>query len=262
MKTILRTTLAVCLLMISACKKKSNELVETNNPPDEQLPQKIFIPVKFVSAQLTVTLRYEENTANLVEIEGSDGYTITISYKNHQPYEIKKSSNGNVFQLVDYVKDKEGRPKARSFDKSNAVYVPTGSYVLTYDQKAQLTNIVSYKDNGELFRESTRSYTFGNISGSILLEHPDLKKNVEYTYDLKNGIFKHIPYSERLFLESRYIFFHPGQNNILTSFNARSVPENTDYSYEYNADNYPSLFTITVNNAKQTFKVSYVELKE
>lgn len=262
MKTTLRTTAAVCLLMIAACKKTTNESLENNNPPDEPSVQKVLIPVKFESAQLTVTLKYQENTANVVEIEGSEGYTTTISYKNQQPYEIKKSRNSNVFQLIDYVKDKEGRPKARCFDKNDAVYSPTGSYVLTYDQKDQLTKVMFYKDNGELFKEAIMSYTSGNITTRTLLDHPGLQKNLEYTCDLKNGIFKHIKYSERLFLESRYAFFHPGQNNLLNSVNTKAPTENAEYSYEYNTDNYPSQLSITVNKTKQTFKITYAELKE
>lgn len=260
MKSTLRLVLAGHFLFLMACKKISSKKREETGIPTEQ-PVKRFVPLKLESNELQITFKYQENTSNLIEIAGSDGHTMTITYKNQQPYEIKKMKNNKSFQLVDYVKDKEGLPKARSFDENGAVFTPTGYYIFDYDQNQQLGKIRFYKDNGELFRESTLSYSLGNVTTRIQSNYPGTK-SIHYSYDLKNGIFKHIKYPERLFLETRYPFINAGQNNILSSAGAETPQENTTYNYEYNVDNYPSKITITDHNMKQSFKVTYMELKQ
>jgi hypothetical protein len=261
MKSTLRLVLAGYFLFFIGCKKTTSRKKEETETPTEQ-PVKRFVPLKFESDQLQITFKYQENTANLIEIAGSDGYTMTITYKNQQPYEIKKMKNNKPFQLVDYVKDKQGLPKARSFDESGAVFTPTGYYILDYDQKVQLVKLRFYKDNGELFRESAMSYSLGNVTSKIQTNYPGGPKSLQYTYDLKNGIFKHIKYTERLFLETRYPFFSSGQNNILSSTWTETPQENITYSYIYNADSYPSEVIITDHNMKQSFKVTYIELRQ
>jgi hypothetical protein len=259
MKSTLRLVLAAHFLFFMACKKISSKKREETTPPAEQ-PVKRFVPVKFESDQLQVSFKYEENTANLIEIAGSDGYTMIITYKNQQPYEIKKMKNNKPFQLIDYVKDKEGLPKTRSFDEDGSVFTPTGYYILDYDQNQQLGKVRFYKDNGELFRESTLSYSLGNVTSQIQSNYPGEPKSLHYTYDLKNGIFKHIKYPERLLLEIRYSFFSAGQNNLLSR--TEISRENLSYNYEYNVDGYPSQLMITDYNMKQSFKVTYMELKQ
>jgi hypothetical protein len=261
MKSTLRVVLAAHFLFFMACKKISSKKKEETGVPAEQ-PVKTFVPLKFESDQLQITFKYQENTANLIEITGSDGYAMTITYKNQQPYEIKKMKNNKSFQLVDYVKDKQGLPKARAFDENGSVFTPTGYYILDYDQNQQLGKIRYYKDNGELFRESTLSYSLGNVTARIQSNYPGGSKSTHYTYDLKNGIFKHIKYPERLLLETRYPFFSAGQNNILSSTGIETPQENITYNYEYNADGYPSQLMITDHNVKQSFKVTYMELKQ
>ncbi|HMI02090.1 MAG TPA: hypothetical protein VK541_06380 [Pedobacter sp.] len=261
MKSTLRLLLAGHFLFFMACKKISSKKREETAPPTEQ-PVKRLVPLKFESDQLQITLKYQENTANLIEIAGSDGYTMTITYKNQQPYEIKKMKNNKPFQLIDYVKDREGLPKARSFDENGAVFTPTGYYILDYDQNQLLVKIRFYKDNGELFRESTLSYSLGNVTTQIQSNYPGGSKNLHYTYDLKNGIFKHLKYPERLLLETRYPFFSAGQNNILSSTGTETLQEKITYNHEYNEDGYPSQIMITDHNMKQNFKVTYMELKQ
>lgn len=261
MKSTLRVVLAAHFLFFMACKKISSKKKEETGSPTEQ-PVKRFVPLKFESDQLQITFKYQENTANLIEISGSDGYIMTITYKNQQPYEIRKMKNNKPFQLIDYVKDKEGLPKARAFDENGSVFTPTGYYILDYDQNQQLGKIKYYNDNGGLFRESSLSYSMGNVTARIQSNYPGVSKSMHYTYDLKNGIFKHIKYPERLLLETRYPFFNAGQNNILSSYVTETPQENITYNYEYNADNYPSKLMITGNDRKQTFKITYTELKQ
>ncbi|WP_285057212.1 hypothetical protein [Pedobacter ginsengisoli] len=261
MKLTLKLVLAGHFLFFTACKKISSKKKEETGIPTEQ-PVKRFVPLKFESDELQLTFKYEEKTANLIEISGSDGHMMTITYKNQQPYEIKKMKNNKPIQLIDYVKDKEGMPKARSFDENGPVFTPTGYYILDYDQNQQLGKIRFYKDNGELFCESALTYSLGNVTAQIQSNYPGRSKNLQYTYDLKNGIFKHINCLERLVLEIRYPFFSASQNNILSSSGTETPLENITYSYEYNADNYPSKLMITTHNRKQTFKITYAELKQ
>jgi hypothetical protein len=260
MKSTLRIAFAIYFLCFMACKKNSAERKEETKVPAEQ-PAKKFVPVKFESDKLQISLKYQENTANLIEIAGSDGYVTLITYKNQQPYEIKKMKQNQPFQLVDYVKDKEGLPKARCFDESGPVFTPTGFYILNYDLADQLTKIRYYKDNAELFRESVLSYSLGNVTELVQSDYPGGSKKLHCTYDLKNGIFKHVKYWDRLFLETRYPFFNPGQNNILSSADSKTPLENVTYSYEYNADDLPVKLSVTERNITQSFTITYIELK-
>lgn len=260
MKSTLRIALAIYFSCFIACKKTSSEKTPGPEAPAQQ-PAKKFVPVRFESDNLQISLKYQENTANLIEIAGSDGYMTLITYKNQQPHEIKKMKYNQPFQLVDYVKDKEGLPKARSFDESGAVFTPTGFYILNYDLADQLTKIRYYKDNAELFRESVLSYSLGNVTELVQSDYPGGSKKTQYTYDIKNGIFKHVKYGERLFLESRYLFFKPGQNNMLSSADSKAPLENLTCSYEYNADDLPVKLRVTDHKITQNFTITYLELK-
>lgn len=261
MKSTLRIALAFYFLCFMACKKTTSGRKEETQVPAEQ-PAKKFVPVKFESDKLQISLKYQENTANLIEIASSDGYITLITYKNQQPYEIKKMKYNQPFQLVDYVKDKDGLPKARCFDESGPVFTPTGFYILNYDQADQLTKIRYYKDNAELFRESVLSYSLGNVTELVQSDYPGASKKTQYTYDIKKGIFKHVKYCDRLFLESRYLFFNPGQNNMLSSTGSKAPLEDLTCSYEYNADDLPVKLRVTDHNITQSFTITYLELKQ
>jgi len=262
MRSALKITLYSLLFFTVSCKKSSPKEQEiTKEPPANEQGGKALIPVKFESDRLSISLQYRENTGELIEISGSDGYTTKITYKNQQPYVLIKSKSGNQFETVDYVWDKQGVPKARSFSDNGTVNIHKGSYVLTYDQN-YLNRITYYTSNGTLFRETVFQYTAGNPTTKTILDLPEQQQNITRSYDTKNGIFKHLKYAERLFPETRYLFFTDGQNNPLSSSNSKFPQENVTCSYQYNKEDYPSELTLSHGSEKQTFKITYTELKQ
>lgn len=261
MNSALKFVLYCFLFFTAACKKSSSKEQEiTKEPPIDEHSGKELIPVKFESDHLVISLKYRENTTELIEISGSDGYATTITYKNQQPHIFIKSKSNKQFETVDYVWDKQGVPKARSFDDNGTVNIHKGSYVLTYDQN-YLNKISYYTSNGALFRETVLQYTSGNLSNKTILDLPAQQQNISFSYDTKNGIFKHLKYAERLLPESRYSFLADGQHNRLSSSNTKNTQENTTCNYKYNSEDYPSELSLTTGNVKQTFKITYAELK-
>lgn len=244
-----------------SCSKKKNTKEPEPGPKTEVPEKKQWLPVKLESSQLVINLKYAGNNNQLTDISGSDGYAMSVTYKNNQPYELVKSKNQVPFQLVDYVKTKDNEPKARSFDQKGAVYIPTGSYVLTYDGQGQLVRVKNYQDNGDPLSETVMTYLSGNVSSLTLISNAQTLKAENYTSDLKNGIFKHVSSAERLFLESRYFYLKPGPNNVTRISNPKSAADEVSFAYVYNAEDYPSQMTVTKNGLKQVFSISYAELK-
>ncbi len=80
----------------------------------------------------------------------------------------------------------------------------------------------------------------------------DNQKLFEYTYDAKNGIFKNVLYASLLFLEVPYEFFCPTSNNWLSQKNIPMPKEHIDFTYTYNADEYPSQMIVNGPDGKIT----------
>jgi hypothetical protein len=239
----------------SSCKKKKIQ-ESVVNPQPEQIAKKVLLPVRFESEKLTITLKYNSNTPNLIEVSDSEDYSTSITYKNEQPYEIITARKGKEFKLVDYTRTKENEPKARSFDYTSPVYVPTGYDILTYDEQARLIKMKQYKDGGELFQQTSMQYTSGNVSTRTVAAKAEESVAQIFSYDTKNGVFQNIKYPERIIQYLRYSFLNIGQNNLLKITNP-----DVSFSYLYNPDDYPSQITFTQNKVSQTYKITYTELK-
>ncbi|HKG08872.1 MAG TPA: hypothetical protein VKB19_20545 [Pedobacter sp.] len=261
MKFALFTLIAVLVIFSAGCRKSPVKQEAEKKPDVIETDQKHFIPIKFESDGMTVSLKYLANTAELIEVSGSDGYTIVITYKNQEPHIFTKSQHQEQYETVDYVVDKNGILKARLFDDNGTVNIHKESYLLFYNQ-AVLQKLIYYSPAGTLLSEAALQYTDGNLVSKTITNHSDAtQKTLNYTYDTKNGIFKYLNFAGRLLLECRYPFFMDGQNNRLSNSNTKSPAENITYSYQYNDNAYPSLLTVANPGGKQqTFKVTYTEL--
>lgn len=257
--SILSLLLTGTLSFLIACKKAGSTGAEQDRPVAEETAKKQMVPVRFESDQLTISMKYNPNSAELIEISGSDGYTTVITYKDHEPFEFKKTKQQVPYELVDYIKDKDGLLKARVFNQTGTAYIHKSSYTLRYDQDQMLLK-VSYVSNSNVpVKDLSFTYRSGNAETQIIQEYPGQPKTIDLAYDTKNAVFKHLKYAERLFLESRYPFFNAGVHNLLKSSEAGQII--TSYDYQYNDNDYPSEITVPSGAKKQTFKIIYTELK-
>ncbi|ETZ20614.1 hypothetical protein [Pedobacter sp. V48] len=129
---------------------------------------------------------------------------------------------------------------------------------MTRNNKEQLISIQASGDGPHI--HSIWSYSpAGNVSGIIVKGSPSDTSPIKYTHDEKNGVFKNVQHAQLLFLEMGYSFFCADVNNRLSYSNTDKPLENTDFSYQYNSDDYPK--QITMLQSKQTFKITYTELK-
>nr|WP_068886511.1 hypothetical protein [Pedobacter panaciterrae] len=258
-------TIAGIILVIASCKKsksgKEEKPVETDKPVITDAVKKLFIPIKLESENLTINLKYSENSALISEINGSDGYSVKINYENQLPFKGLKYKNNLPFKSIYFRKISNTDLKVTLFDVDGKVEIPTGSLILTRNPKDQLTSIQG-SGNGPSYpyKESTWSYSpAGNVSDITVKDSHIDTTPIRYTHDEKNGIFKNIQHAQLLFLEIGYSFFCADINNRTSYSNTDKPLENTDFIYQYNADDYPKQLTIT--QSKQTFKITYLELK-
>nr|WP_294869853.1 hypothetical protein [uncultured Pedobacter sp.] len=257
-------TIVGIIFLTSACKKskpKEEKPAETDKPVITDPDKKLFIPIKLESENLIINLKYVENSALISEVNSSDGYSVKITYQNQLPSECLKYKSNIPFKSIYFRKTANTDLKVTFFDIDGKVDTPTGSLMLTRNTKEQLISIQA-SGNGPSYpyKESTWSYSAdGNVSGIIVKGSPNDTSPVKYTHDEKNGIFKNVQHAQLLFLELGYSFFCADINNRLSYLNTDKPLENTDFSYQYNNDDYPKQFTMI--QSKQTFKISYAELK-
>lgn len=258
-------TIVGIIFLIASCKKakprKEEKPVETDKPIITDPVKKQFIPIKLESENLIINLKYVENSALISEVNSSDGYSVKITYQDQLPFECLKYKSKIPFKSIYFRKTANTDLKVTFFDIDGKVDTPTGSLMLTRNTKEQLISIQASGDGPSYpYKESTWSYSSaGNVSGIIVKGSPNDASPIKYTHDEKNGIFKNVQHAQLLFLEMGYSFFCADTNNRLSYSNTDKPLENTDFSYQYNSDDYPKQFTIL--QSKQTFKITYTELK-
>ena len=253
------------IFLIVSCKKrkirKEEKPVETDKPVITDPVKKQLIPIKFESENLSINLKYIENTAFISEVNSSNGYSVKVTYESQLPY-IFKHKNNIVFEAIYFAKTTSQDIKATFFDVDDKVSSPTGYLILKRDINEQLISILACgNDPSYPCKESSWSYTIaGNLSDIVVKNGATETTPIKYTHDQKNGIFKNVKHAQLLFLEMGYSFFCADKNNRLSYLNTDKPSENTDFNYQYNTDDYPKQLTIT--QSKQTFKITYAELKE
>lgn len=256
------------------CKKTSasTDLKETQqekipeNPPEKPLV-KALLPVKMKAAQFEVTLKYLDDLSMfLTEIKSSDGYTSKIAYnKEGYPSKFEKYKNDVLFQTVYYYRDNKkliDRVTRFDYDAKREIVTPKGYYTLGYDANEQLTSIKNYGITKQLLYEEALTYTAdGNIQNNTISGNSAQNNSTNYTYNNKNGIFKHLPYAHLWAIEAENQILHPGKNNRLSNSSTQKPVENSTYSYKHTSSDYPEEMSRTKNKVTEVFKISYKELK-
>lgn len=243
--------MTACFLSMlnSACKKNKSFKELPPDPVKEQPVQKIWLPVKLESDKLVIQLKYQNSSDYLLEIENSDGYKSEISYKNDLPLKLRRFRYDKAISFSEYNFSDNLKIKISSFDEDGNLYTPAGHRLLTKNSAQQIEMISHFGADKKLFKEQKLSYSSFNLSAV---------DNFNYSYDDKNGIFKHLKHAQLLFLETGYDFFNHSANNPV---NYSSDNEKTSCTYKYNSDTYPSELILTKNNKSQVFKITYKETR-
>jgi len=265
-KTATTLALITLLFMLDSCKKHKapKEQEYPIGTPEENPTKKKYVPVKFESTSLSFSLKYKEGTNLLMEINGSDGNKILITYSSTQiPLKLEKYKNTTLYKLIDYYRDGKQRIKqctSFNYDASNRSYTPLGDIDINYDAKEQISGLTFMNDLNKLTREMMLTYnTAGNLSGIEIKDQTTGSNAFTYMYDSQTGIYKYVPYTSLFAIELENYFLNCSQNNQLSFSDQKNTSANSTQTYEYNQDGYPISIKINKDKTTQTFKISYME---
>lgn len=244
------------------CKKK--KLHQEDGPSKPEHPSdKVFLPVKFQSKSLTLTLSYLEKTTFLKSIENSVGTRAEITYKDKRILKVTFSERGKVTAFIDFIGNSNKINSIQSWLVDLKVNISTGNYTLSYDEQNRISEAHYYGVDRLLFKQMSFKYLQdGNIS-EINTEQLNETSNsgYRYGYDTRTGICKHISFFSYLYRELGYDFLYPTPNNPVSATGSGSEKDKQRlYNYTYNDQGYPSEISITKKNIKETFSITYQEL--
>lgn len=251
----------VALLLVLACKKNRTAKTELI-APEPPVITKTFIPIKLEGTGLMINLKYKENTTLLTEISEAGGVKTIITYTEEEyPFSLEKYKNDILFYKTYYIReDKKNINKVLMFEYKNLQnnYTPIGSYTLSYNELQQPHTIQYYNKSNQPTDTQIRSYTSsGNLSAVNATNSLGFTNVDTYTFDQKYGISSSISYTRLFALELEHWFLKYMVNNLISYQNQKFPAENTDFSYEYNVDGYPSKMIITKNKNVQSIKITY-----
>lgn len=252
------------LLLVLACKKNRNTKIEIPEP-EPPVITKTFVPTKLEASGLIINLKYKENTTLLTEISEEVGSTKTvITYNAAQyPLALEKYQNSKLFYKVNYkMEDKKVINKVLIFDYKDLLhtYTPRGYYSISYNDLEQL-NSINYYNNSDYLIDAQSYIKSGNLSTVTTTNESGFTNVHTYTFDHKKGIASNISYALLFAIESEHWFLSYYLNNLLNYRNQKSPSENTDFSYEYNADGYPSKMMISKDKNTQSIKITYKSIE-
>ncbi|NRF40261.1 hypothetical protein [Pedobacter foliorum] len=250
------------VLLISSCTKNKPPKEEKDTPVVKEPLKKVLLPIKLESGNLVINLKYNENSTLISEVKTSDGYRFKPTYKDELPSQYDKYANKTLIQSIYCIRVPNKDLKVTFFNIDGQAYSPTGSLVLKQNLQNQISSILaSGSGHSYPYKESECHYSSsGNLSDITIKNSPTNNTSITYTYDEKNGIFKNVQHCQLLFLAINFQLFSADVNNRLSYSNTGTPGENTNFTYQYNADGYPTQFTIT--KSKQTFKITYIELQQ
>ncbi|WEK20558.1 MAG: hypothetical protein P0Y49_05330 [Candidatus Pedobacter colombiensis] len=256
----------IALLLVLACKKNRTSKIEIPEPEPPHVT-KTLIPIKFEATGLTINLKYKENTPLLTEISDAAGAKTLFTYTSDQYLsKIEKYNNGKLFYVGYYQKKDDEKMISKvvlfNYDDLKNNYTPKGFYTLTYNLLQQLSTIQYYNNANNLIDTRSQFYTTAkNLSEVDMIDNSGSINVNTYTFDQKKGIASNMDHAQLFALESEHWFLICSGNNLLSYRNQKSPLENTDFSYEYNGDGYPSKMTITKNKNTQQIKITYKSIE-
>jgi len=246
-----------------ACKKDADK--KTTAPdvekPGAVIEEKLLLPIQLGSGNSKITFSYLENHS-ISKIEYADGKTTVMRYNTlGRPVALMRYKNDELYAETDYRYDQNGLLiKGTKISVDGIDFHPSGYFTLVYNSDSQLATINYFNVDDKLTDTQQRSY---NTAGILVTDKSNTASlMVNYVYDEKNGLFKNAKYGWLLALEQENLLFLSSANNIRTVSYPMKTEMNANYSYTYNASNYPETITITLNGKATAYKVSYKEISK
>ncbi len=259
-----RVLIAFFLISALSCKKhRSTEEQPVEKPETKQPEIKKYIPVKFESGSQVITFKYLDGTTLLSEMTNTNGQKDVLSYNaNQQIVKYERYQNEEQTYLIDYLKNVDGLViKANQFIVTPHNYTSDGYLILTYNVQNQLISVKSYDNNNGLTVEKSKSYTpNGNPDKMTTTTTGSPDHVMTLTYDNKNGVFKYVYNAQLLAVTAQDNFFLSVFNNILSGTSNLSAQNNLNYSYTYNANDYPSRYTVSSGSLIKNYTITYKAL--
>ena len=245
--------LSVFFFFISCKKEKA---APTNNLaiPVPTVPQQpaVYIPAKLVTGKSNMIFSYSA-TGALTKVNYENGDSTVLKFNTDgKPVEFRRYEAGKLITDTYYSRNANGLViKAQEYQVTGKDQVKSGSYTIVYGSSDQIS-VVSYFDkNNRLLEEQQYGYA---ISGNLIAQKSVLW-NANYSYDVKNGLFKHVYYAWLFALENESCLFLSSVNNIKECSYPMETASNQLLSYAYNAAGYP--ITITGMGLTTAIKVIY-----
>ena len=250
-----------CLLLIlvlSACKKHQPT---PEPPPGEggkpESPTPLQ-PQQIGQAQLEIKLTYSKAGGLLLSFEQSDGLTEKFIYTNQQQLTTyQRYQKDELIYFVDYYFD--GNEKmihaAQHAVKLNGkVTTPIGYYDIQLNADRKISDVKWYGLNNELLKTFVYNYGESGMLNTIVSTNPEIKQ-ITYTYDNKNGLFKNVAVAQFLALENNLFMLHCTAANILKQTGS-GLSASTSYTYDTGG------FPLTINTKDEkgtqtAWKVTY-----
>ncbi|WP_367868580.1 hypothetical protein [Pedobacter sp. WC2423] len=260
--------LSISLIFLLGCLgcKKKDEPVQSPEiiPPVVETGNRKLIPVQLGSGKSKIVINYTP-LFSILKITHEDGGSIAITYdKMDKPVELERLKNNEPVSGTNYELDEKGRViKGTTYKIKGNKYTQTGFYDLDYDTNNQVIKVSYFDANDRKIAEQEKKY---NETGSLTFEK-GITNNLNYDYDLKNGLFKQSNYIWLLQLEKENNLFPSGinlflseRNNIQQCNDLLNPGMNQSFNYVFNKDGYPETINSTVDGVKSVIKVVYKEL--
>lgn len=262
-KLTLGVVLLSFLLLSLSCKKRKPLDEEIKNPPPEEPQAAIFLPILLESKDLRLRLSYEGAHHLLTRIDRGNQDYIEISYRENLPLKASFYSQEKATGFLDFISNKEKIVNINSWLETGKVNSFMGNHTLSYDPDGRIAELHYYGVDRLLFKQSELVYTQDNNIHEFKTEEltGTVSRKVQYTYDERNGIFKNIPFIEVLFRELGIEFCYPGKHNVLQAKVEHHSAEDLSFHYQYNAQGYPTELTMTRNQLKEIYQISYKEIE-
>jgi hypothetical protein len=260
--------ISMVLLIVIGCSKNeppiTPEIIKPvvtpgkENPPPPPLSTARLIPIKIESPLETITIKYLGNTASITSIVFDKTLRkVYFSYKDGEVFSPAMANNSRGEEYyIDYFKDaKQNTYKVSTYIYLKTHFTPIGRYLLTYNSLNQIEEVKYYAGAESLLSTHNFHYDLATNRNSIIINNEEDKKE-SFTFDQKNGIFKHVENVMLLSFEIPHHLFNSIANNV-NSRSGSPPAQDYHYTYEYNTDGYPSQVTLNEANVKTVFKITY-----
>ncbi|WP_432712109.1 hypothetical protein [Pedobacter sp.] len=229
---------------------------ENPTPPNSTAK---LIPVKIESTLGILTFKYVGNTGKLYVFEdGQTKKTGSINYSNDLLTGFQLNEINGLTYFVEYWKTNQIVNRVTQFNQKGNIITPLGEYTLEYNNLQQIKDIKYYLPNKQLTSSLTLAYD-ASLNNNSITNNLNPDEDILFTFDKKNGLFKYVENAQLMSLEMPHKLFYCTVNNVLTKTKGPATAAYS-YTYEYNADDFPSVITLTEGNTKTVFKITYKTL--